>query len=74
MQHTNHFAQDTDVTYYGSVVGYDFYMTDDNIVLIQFGEQEQEYMSMSLESARRIEQHHYRAAVMLWDLHQQKVA
>ena len=67
MQHPNHFEQDTHVTYYGSIVGFDFYMTDDHEILIQFGAEESEYMSMSLEHVRNIKAKHYQAAVLIWD-------
>lgn len=70
MQYPNHFENDTRVTYYGSVSDFDFYMNTDNEIIIQFGEQEHEYMCMPLEYARQVKATHYQAAVAIWDLNQ----
>lgn len=69
MQYPNHFEDDPRVTYYGSVAGYDFYMTSNEEVIIQFDENDGDYMCLPLVHARRVKATHYAAAVAIWDLH-----
>lgn len=70
MHHPNFYQNDPRVEYYGSVEGFDFYMTDEMDIIIQHGSEVHQCMCMPLRHARNFEATHYKAAVAIWDLSQ----